>query len=650
MWSLLKKNIKVFLRAYNILIVTLIAFIGFVGYLFLEVYNFTIHHDTMWFLLVSHRVSVFVFIISIYISYEYMIKAKNNHLDECVSTYSNGSNKLYGGSFAVLLLMSISLFLIFLVFNYFIYFIGGINNLAYAFHILKANFINIFLVSMLASLVGTCIAFSCKRFAAYSIIALIVFLISPISEQIPAAIYLGYGVDIYSYRNFFSNILPSNLYYQPDFLYGVSIEAFRWNLVGFWVSVSGGVLLYRFRKKNYQSGRVPIVLLIICASFNLFGYMSGGSYINLALSPHSVYNHDLLYYFNVEKKEQVAQFDVIGYNMNLVINRQLEADIEITIDNPLYLEKYLFTLYRGYKVKNIYNAEGEALEFQRDGDYIDIYIKTPKAHDSIRIIYEGYSPMFYSNNQGVLLPGFFPFYPMSGHRTVCYTNDEQGIYNFVLTTDEKNKHFEVKIKSGLEIISNLSTTNEIHEGYSDTLSLVGGFVVKEQIANYEVFNLAIDDKNKHKKENTLLTLNDEITKYEKMLGESDHFDISRYKIIQAPETLMHRIGHGTGRGSILALKFSDHVFLGLGYDPKLIATELLSFNIPNNYDKYSGINILMQYLVSKDSFIENMDVLQEKFIEQIEILGEEYVLKQTYHFLKNTSDTRTFENFLAQLK
>jgi len=653
MGCLLKKNIKILLRSKNIFILILISFIGLIGYLFFEIYNFTLHHDVMWFLLVSHRASVFVFIISIYIAYEYMIKAKNNHLDECINAYSNGYIKLYGSSLIVLLLMSISFFLVFLIFNYFIYFISGINNFAYMLHILKANFINVFLVSILAGLVGTCIAFSFKKYAAYSIIALIVFIVSPISEQIPAAVYAGYGVDIYPYRNIFRDILPSNLDSQPDFLYGVSIEKYRWNLVSFWICTSSGFLLYDLQKKNNKGTIVLIGISIICAFINLFGYFSGGSYIsggsymNLALSPHSLYIHDTLYYSKTEQKEQVALFNVIGYNMNLEINRQLSADIVITIDNPLLLDKYLFTLYRGYKVKNIYNSEGKALEFNRDGDYIEVLAKSPKARDSIRIVYKGYSPIFYSNNQGVLLPGFFPYYPMAGYRTVRYANYEQGIYKHVLTTDEKIKHFEVKIKSALNIFSNLSIINKVHTGNSDTISLLGGFMVKEQIADYDIFNLAVDDISKQRKENTLLTLADEISKYEKILGEKKHFDISKHKIFQSPNTLLHK----TGNGSILALKFNDHVFIGLGYEPKVIATELISLNIPNNYDKNIGVNILMHYLVvSKDDFIKDTDLRKVKFVNQINKLGEDYVLKLTYQFLKDTSDTRTFEDFLEQLK
>lgn len=64
------------------------------------------------------------------------------------------------------------------------------------------------------------------------------------------------------------------------------------------------------------------------------------------------------------------------------------------------LNEYKFTMYHGYKIKNITNEKGEKLKYSvTGGDYINI-INTKESIKKIVFEYSGFCRFFYADNPG----------------------------------------------------------------------------------------------------------------------------------------------------------------------------------------------------------------------------------------------------------
>lgn len=645
---IIKQSARIFLRSRNIIIILLIALLGFLGYLIYEAINWQ-SENVMWFLLRSHSISIFVFVVCLYISYEYMFKARQNDLDECLNSLFLGSIKSYGFSFLMLLLLSFALFILCTILNIAVPVARGIWNFPYLLHIIKANILNIFVVSLIACLMGTCIAFFCKRFSAYLSMAIIVFIFSPILGDLPVMLYMQYGVDISKVTGLYSSVLPSGFDVEPDYLYGVSIESFRWNASAFWVlTLTGlyiGAFLRRFKHYSRRLSSLLIMLLFVCSAVNLLGFFRGGSSRAVSGS-QSIFTVEDKYYIKHEQKESPAEFYISKYKMDLNIDRQLSADVTLTLDNPKLLTTCSFTLYHGYKVKRVCDEYGNELEYQQDSDYFDIFLQHPKKTDTIRIFYEGYNPIYFSNNQGVLLPGFLPYYPREGYQLVYHITDKwKSGYNTKIPNNGE-KTFEINIKSSLKVMTNLEVNDGILSGNRACVSLVGGFMEERLFAGYNAYSLVIDSFIDQQKEEHSLTLQEEIIRVEQLVGEENKLEIGGYKIFEGSENLWNY----SGKGTIHAVKLSDHIFIVLGVSPVWVAIDLVLSNIPNitDLEKFKGVVFLRNYLQFGGVYMQGLGG-EAAITAKLDQLGTDFLLKESYRYLKDTKDERTFEEFIQQL-
>ncbi|HBV44647.1 MAG TPA: hypothetical protein DEF14_09695, partial [Ruminococcaceae bacterium] len=119
-------------------------------------------------------------------------------------------------------------------------------------------------------------------------------------------------------------------------------------------------------------------------------------------------------------------------------------------------EKHDFTLYHGYKISSVRDGGGNKLRFEQDGDRFTVFNPEKKSLDRIVLKYSGFSTQYYSNLQGLFLPGYFPYYPHSGSLPV-YNMEMGEIYRFVL---DKPTHFRVKVDSSQTVYSGLEQTGK----------------------------------------------------------------------------------------------------------------------------------------------------------------------------------------------
>lgn len=278
MSTLIKNNFKIFFKSIYLSIAFSLFFIIVNGYLILGIYNLNIHKDAFFYLQYSQRISMIYFVFFTFISYEYLVKSRNQNLLECLSALNKGTLKLYFSKAIVLIIIiSFMTFNIF-IYNLIVYFAMDVNFIPYLFHIVLNNFLNIFLVSIFAMCIAITISLYLKRFPAYSLMILLTFLISPIFEQVPNVLYMGYGINIYPFIEIL-NVLPPNLDWIEEELYGLSIEPYRWNLLMFWISSLSCLLLFKLSKKIYNFLNLIAIGLLIVSVFNLYWFTQPGSIV-----------------------------------------------------------------------------------------------------------------------------------------------------------------------------------------------------------------------------------------------------------------------------------------------------------------------------------------------------------------------------------
>ena len=117
------------------------------------------------------------------------------------------------------------------------------------------------------------------------------------------------------------------------------------------------------------------------------------------------------------------------------------------------MDIYGFTLYHGYKVKEVKDESGRELKFKQTGDWIEV--ESAGETSSLTFSYDGYSNTYYSNGQGAALSGTFAYYPRAGY-VVCA--DADGYEH--LTLDEPTQ-FDVKLKTARSFSQTLTAPGKI---------------------------------------------------------------------------------------------------------------------------------------------------------------------------------------------
>lgn len=539
--DMLKKQGRIFLRAPRICVAYLIELAVLLADLIYQACMFSITHDAIWFL---HKIQVMclpVFIFSLYCAYEYIYKLRTCGIEEAVAAHPLGKIKLYGYG---LLVLAGSVAVPFLIMDIFAAVIAWTVQLPadYHLHVLLVSVRNTLLTGVLASLAGALFALKLKRVKAYGCMAILVFLMIPASDVIPGIAYDSYHINIWPVKACFSDILPPNLTWTLDYQYGLSIEPFRWDTVLFWIFGLAALLCLCILKGK---GRLRAACAIFCAAgmvLNICAYSLGGSKIDLSLAPASTLMEDLLYYRRHVQKEEKADFSISDYDMQIKIGRQLDAKVSLGIRSSSPLNQYPLTLYHGYTVSKIQGENGKELPFDRDGDYITVSSETPLKN--MTIFYSGYSPILYSNVQGVNLPGCFPYYPWAGYHRLYNADASGGVDEFIPYRSPDTAQFTLDITGGKQIQTNLARDPDDGKlrGKTNALTIMGGFLERTDHWAYPACITTLKSSRSYMAESDLDALQDEITKLEKQNARAKPVNLKDYTIFQMNES-MQRAGY-----------------------------------------------------------------------------------------------------------
>ena len=271
---------------------------------------------------------------------------------------------------------------------------------------------------------------------------------------------------------------PSSFFYTPNIAYGYSLRPYRLFAFLMWILVLCALLLFFFARNRY--GKHFLVLGVACLTLGLccapIVLQNNSDNIEDIESTEEAGGEIRYYIINkTSPPDACPEFKITSYDMELKLSNVLHAEVNVSV-SPSNLDIYGFTLYHGYKVKEVKDESGRELKFKQTGDWIEV--ESAGETSSLTFTYSGYSNTHYSNGQGAALPGTFAYYPRAGY-VVCA--DADGYER--LTLDEPTQ-FDVKIKNRKKFFTNLDRTGKnMFSGKTTGLTIVGGFYKEDKIGD-----------------------------------------------------------------------------------------------------------------------------------------------------------------------
>lgn len=573
---MIKQNLKLFFKTKIIFIPVIILLVCFLGNLVYSCYSFSLNNDILIYLKNSIKLCLLSFVILCFTSYEFFYLYKRCYIDEALYSHKNGKTRILTSTVTVLLFIPALEFFSAFVFNFVIFLSSGMNDYSYLYHIFSVLFLYVFLGGIIPILLGVFFAQKTKRIVSYALMALIIFLVSSTSDFIPGGLSQVTKINFWEAKYFLAYILPNDLEWYINHDYGMYAEIYRWNLIIFWISLLSFLFFKLCQIKKTALKAVLLSLTLLISTFNLVGYFYGGSHIEKGAQLDSISMSDYLFYTENEQKNQDPDFEVTSYDMDLSIYRQLDAEVSMTLSDT-GLEYYNFTLYHGYNVLKITDIEGNALKYNREGDYVTVI-----GNGNLQLInikYSGYSPILYSNYQACSLPGFFAYYPIPGFYKITgdYTT-----YNPIEIKSETE--FNIRVDSARQFYSNLDEVKNEKNcfvGVTSYPTLFSGFYKSNSSYIYKIYAITVKGWGLSKIDEEYI---DEIQKYINELdnNSSNKLNLKEYTIIQTNEMLSSNcIYDGIFLGD-------DTVFINKATDEetKKQVAEILLAQRDKGYSKY----------------------------------------------------------------
>jgi len=473
--KLYKDSLLVFLRSKNLSIAYFILLAISLVYFVFCINNFLKYNEIFSVAIWLVRPCILLSAFFIYFSYELVIKMYDHNMVEYLKTFQYGLLKAYGAIILCLLTVVLLPAIMFSSFMLYMYYYSGVQYLPFFIHLVKLSLLYFWLLLIVSTLLGTAMAakLKTKRLAVYSLTVIFMLLNTTFTDvpfRIPYLLFNSYRTEkiLYNIKDFVT-VVPYELgnNFTIDAIYGFPMEPIRWILAVFWVLFPLTLILTECFNRKTQKALLATSGLMVLLGVGLFSVR--GSTLIMDMRVNSYPFADPFYYLDRPREDYdgyEAGFIVEEYDMDLTISNELQAEVEVTIDNP-DLDNYEFTLYHGYVLTSVRTEHGE-IPFAREGDYISI--GNLYDADIIMFKYYGKSPKFYANRQAITLPGYFAYYPQAGRKNIWDLDQ----YGYVRNTSRNESQYSVKIHSGLKIFCNLAGTDNSFHGKSNGVTLFAG--------------------------------------------------------------------------------------------------------------------------------------------------------------------------------
>lgn len=515
-----KKAIDLFFKSKFCMIAYILFFCGVTGYCAIREVPEAL--NSRWAYLISNerpflQFAIVLFILFLFISYEYFAKAKRDNFDECLSVTKN-SELFRLNQFLVMELLALIFGGVLTVLSLISPIKSPLTDFTYILYILKLSFMYFFVADTIAVLLGMVLSNIKNNIIAYVLLILCTFMFSPLSFMLPDAVSAASN-KIYIYPFFYMfEIFPKDFAAQNYDAYGFPLNSTNYMRAVFWLFLFIGILCFKYLKRNQTARKAAV-------SLSLVAVILSGVIANLSYSEYPYHMNDPvkgyegIWYYRFRDAETIpmqynesADFEITAMDIDLKVGRQLGAITSVQVDDTS-LSSYKFTLFRNYKIKSITDKNGNKLKFDRYSDYITVYPAEGEKTDKIIFEYSGYNDSYYSNSQGIRLPAGFAYYPINGFHYVYDINEQDYLVNSL----DKSIPIHLTVDAKKTVYSNLERTengkNEF-SGISDGVTIVSGFynetevegcrlvyidygIHNERMINETLVNLINQDKNKY---------------------------------------------------------------------------------------------------------------------------------------------------------
>lgn len=601
------------------------------------------------------------------IGYEYLSLPSQVGSREALDTIHGATKKLVLSQLFVLLFLLALWGLNLLGWQLYAYHDFQISYAPYLLHLILAIFLNCVLPGCIGLLLGALLALIAKRPGAYCAMLLFALLCSPIPSQTFANERVA-GISVFAFFDWFA-ILAPNTSWIPDSLYGIAMEACRWALAGFWLfALAAGIgwKLRQGRRRAQMAVALALAFLALGCGAR-FALRGGDSVVRKDYRPDGTLAGEANYRErNPVGEEREANFSVERYNLTFTVHGKLKATAKLQLAQT-NLPEYDFTLYHGYRITSITDESGRELSFTRDGDFLSV--QTPGGAAALQFHYVGNGGKYYSNYQGIALPGYLPYYPMPGHLALWDADSP----NIQVHTDFPSAFFQVTVHSPLQVASNLTQVERNRfEGTTDTVSLFAGLLEAAETAGIRYYRSPISGQflNLEGFEDTWKALADRV-------GETKELSLTGKTIFIQPMTILASGGRQEGvavlgdQALVLDLEPSKEsicITYLIDLIPDREETELLKEQLMRyiglgscgngeSKPQWESLSILTKYASAGEiydvplwqAYLDAENIYSDLFQYQVDTLGEEVVLKAVYQYLQEPDPNINQIDFLYQL-
>lgn len=345
-----------------------------------------------------------------------------------------------------------------------------------------------FLSSLIGMITGT---FTQSRIA-YAVFVVCWFLIGPLNMSIAEPLMAILKQDFSPVLGFLNlGPMEPNIPYDP--IYGLSLEIDRWYQRGIFFIILLSLFLLRVMKINElqlskRGFAIPLLAVAVLIPF-VYEYSQPSQVLQVLQGENAQLRYDSNYYKNhkvVAASHSTAT--IHSYELQLYPSRVLSAQATIVLSpNEQVLA---FTLYHRLKVKQVLVNQAE-VKFDQQADQVQIRLPESVRSDeriSVAMRYEGISsPFFFANEQALMLPNYFAWYPIPGsYPIMSYDNSELFQYPFVL---DQSIPFTLKYSGPQKIYTNIPKKgNGEWSGITkDGLTVVSGMVKSKRMDQTDIY-------------------------------------------------------------------------------------------------------------------------------------------------------------------
>lgn len=326
------------------------------------------------------------------------------------------------------------------------------------------------------------------------------------------------------------------------------------------------------------------------------------------------------YYDEHKGKHEAADFEIVSYDIDLKIGRNLKAKVIMTVNNP-DLSEYKFTLYHGYKISNITDENENKLSYMVDSDYFTVKNNEQKL-SKIIVEYTGSSMKNYANRQGVFLSGTIEYYPHAGFSD--------------LSSIENEKDFTVRISGKSNIYSNLKETEKgLFKGRVNEATFISGLIACEEYNGIKYIYPYCSTSQ-------LPEFGQGIKNESNNLINSPLWDKKIDTVIMIPFHPDFAVSRIPIYGNIMELKYLDR--LRFQYD-------LFKIDSSKTELYESGYYLIIDDIKNFEKNVErNMDMYVGDLNSLVEKYGKEKVREELNKYIYDNANTSTPEEFLNSLR